>query len=187
MKMAGNIAISLFISLFLLQTAIAQTQKTPEELAKETEEACAATASTKSSPDKIEELVNKACALLEKEGKAAFPKFRGKDSEFIYAGNYIFVQNTSGVMMMHPIKFKMEGQNLIDMKDVNGKPFVMEMSKLALEKGSGWMEYMWPKPGSKEQSRKISYVKLCNVDGEKAAVGFGVWDMTDEEAQKVLK
>jgi hypothetical protein len=44
-------------------------------LAKETEAACAASAKTKPTIDMIKEKVDKAGALLAKEGKAAFSKF----------------------------------------------------------------------------------------------------------------
>lgn len=179
------VMVSLCLSL-AFQVAVVLAQKAPEELAKESEEFCMSTASTKPTPAMIIEKVNKAAALLEKEGKAAFPKFKGKDSEFIFAGTYIWIHDETGLMRMHPIKYKMEGQNYIDLKDSNGKLFFVSMNELAKAKGSGWVEYMWPKPGEKNISKKISYVKLVKVDGEAMVVGCGVYDMNEADIKGAL-
>ncbi len=39
----------------------------------------------------IEAMVNKAAALLDREGKAALPAFRVKDSEWYHGDSYLFV------------------------------------------------------------------------------------------------
>jgi cytochrome c len=169
------------------QVSIALAQKTPDELAKESEDACVATEKTKPTPEMIIDKVNKACALLEKEGKTAYPKFKGKDSEFIFAGTYIWIHDMAGQMRMHPVKYKMENQNYIDLKDSNGKLFFTVMNKVAKEKGAGWVDYMWPKPGEKDPALKVSYVKSCKVDGDDLVIGCGVYDMSQADMQKVLK
>ncbi|MGA7642304.1 MAG: cache domain-containing protein [Syntrophobacteraceae bacterium] len=115
------------------------------------------------------------------------PKFRGKDSEFIFAGTYVWIHDMSGTMRVHPIKYKMEGQKLIDLKDSNGKLFFTAMNEVAKTKGSGWVDYMWPKPGEKTPSLKVSYVKVVKVDGEDLVLGCGVYDMPPEEIQKLVK
>ncbi|MEM5786747.1 MAG: cache domain-containing protein [Syntrophobacteraceae bacterium] len=167
--------------------SIAIAQMSPEELAKESEAFCATTASTKPTPGLIVEKVEKAAALVQKDGKNAFSKFKGKDSEFIFAGTYIWIHDGSGTMMMHPIKYKMEGQNYIDLKDTNGKLFFTSMNEIAKAKGSGWVDYMWPKPGEKSLSQKVSYVKLVKVGGEDLILGCGVYDMSAADLQQVLK
>jgi cytochrome c len=187
MKRIGIAVLVVFFSTCGFQTLFALADKTPDELAKETEEACEATAATKPTPQMIMDKVNQACALLQKEGKAGFSKFQGKDSQFVFAGTYIWIHDMAGVMRMHPIKYKMNGQSLVDFKDSNGKRFFNEMNKVAKEKGSGWVDYMWPKPGVKEPSQKVSFVKLCNVQGEDLVVGCGVYDLPAADVQKLLK
>ena len=156
-----------------------------EKLAKESEEAAAASAKDKPTVDMIVKKVEKACELLGKEGKAAFPKFKGKTSEFIFAGTYIWVHDMDGITKMHPIKYKLEGKSTMAIKDVNGKLFFTEMNKIAREKGAGWLTYMWPKPGEKEPSKKVSYVKMCKVDGVDMVVGCGVYDLPADEVKKL--
>jgi hypothetical protein len=46
---------------------------------------------------------------------------------------------------------------------------------------------MWPKPGEKTPSLKVSYVKLVKVDGEDLVLGCGVYDLSPEEIQKLVK
>jgi len=44
------------------------------------------------------------------------------------------------------------------------------------KKGSGWVDYMWPKPGEKSPSKKVSYVKGAKMPtGEVVIVGAGIY------------
>ena len=117
----GKVLMVLFCMALLFQPLLAQGQPSPEQLAKETEDACAASAKTKPTAEMITDKVNKAADLLAKEGTAAFPKFKGKDSDFIFAGTYIWIHELEGPMLMHPIKFKLDGQNITGVKDTAGK------------------------------------------------------------------
>ncbi|MFZ5951880.1 MAG: cache domain-containing protein [Candidatus Rifleibacteriota bacterium] len=158
-----------------------------EELAKITEEACAATSGEKPTAEMIIKKVEEACEILTKEGKKAFSQFMGKDSKFLFAGTYIWIHNLEGIMLMHPIKFKLEGTPLLIFKDKNGKRFFVEMNKVAEEKGSGWVDYLWPIPGSKEIGRKVSFVKYCETpEKDKLVVGCGIYGMADAEIEKLV-
>jgi signal transduction histidine kinase len=155
-----------------------QVSDAAKKLAQESETFCASTASTKPTPEMIISKVNEACVLVEKEGTKSFSKFKGKNSTFIFAGTYIWINDLNGKMLMHPIKPGMEGQDLIGLKDSNGKRFFVDMITIAKEKGSGWVDYLWPKPGSSERSTKVSYVKKTTCNGLELVVGCGVYDMT---------
>lgn len=152
---------------------------------KESEDACIESAKNgPATPQLIVKKVEEAAALVAKEGKAAFPKFKGKKSPFLFNGTYIWIHEPNGKMLMHPIKLAMEGKNLLNLKDKNGKLFFVEMNKIALSKGSGWSEYVWPKPGEKESSPKVSYVKLVKHGNESFILGCGAYDMTLEDVKK---
>jgi cytochrome c len=187
MKLVYTGLIAVFCSVFLFNAIPAIAETTPEELSKESTAACKASESTKPTTQMVMEKVEKAAALLQKEGKAAFPKFKGKDSEFIFAGTYIWIHDLPGLMRMHPIMYKMEGKSCIDFKDANGKLFFTAMNDVAKSKGAAWVDYMWPKPGEKQASLKVSYVKLVKVEGEDLVVGSGIYDVSPEEVQKLVK
>jgi hypothetical protein len=158
-------------------------------LAKESEDYCASTINKDrpTPPELIVAKVNEACALLEKEGAAAFPKFSGKGSAFLYEGTYVWVHRLAdSAMLMHPIKYKMVGNNLIGLKDAKGKRFFVVMNNLAKEKGEGWVEYYWPKPGSEDSVRKISFVKKGKLaDGTEVIVGSGLVNFSDADVAKL--
>src|SRR6266404_6270985 len=121
-------------------------------------------------------LVEKAAALIESKGKSAFPEFKKKDSEWLKGETYIFIADMSGTILMHPANPELETKSIIDLKDANGKAFMREFIETAKTKGSGWVDYMWPKPGEKSPSKKLSYVKRTKMpDGEMVIVGAGTY------------
>ncbi|MDR3630987.1 MAG: methyl-accepting chemotaxis protein [Desulfocapsaceae bacterium] len=74
--------------------------------------------------------------------------------------DYFFIIDTGARIVMHPIKPELDGKDMSDFQDPQGKKFFAEMARLGKENGDGYIEYMWPKPGEKDPVRKISYVRL---------------------------
>jgi cytochrome c len=114
---------------------------------------------------RIEAMVNKAAALVESQGKAAFSEFRKRDSEWWSGNTYLFVYDKDMNVLLNPAFPKREGTNVHGDKDVNGKLFHDEFMEVIRTKGSGWVDYMFPKPGQTQLSQKWSYVKAVKVDG----------------------
>jgi cytochrome c len=172
----------LITALLCLPLALAAAELSPEALAlaQESEAKCVATEKDKATPQQIIDKVKEGAALVAKDGKAAFAKFRGKDSPFIFGGTYIWIHDMEGTMQMHPVKPKMETKPLLGLKDSNGKAFFVDMNKVASE-GGGWVDYMWPKPGAKEPVLKVSYVVQAKHGDEVFVIGCGVYDLTLEQ------
>jgi len=63
----------------------------------------------------------------------------------------------NGITLMHSADPELETKNIIELKDANGKAFIREFAATA-KKGSGWVDYMWPKPGEK---KPLQEGKLC--------------------------
>jgi cytochrome c len=121
-------------------------------------------------------LVDKAAALTESKGKTAFPEFKKKGSAWLKGETYIFIADMNGTILMHPANPELETKSILDMKDANGKAFMREFIETAKAKGSGWVDYMWPKPGEKSPSKKLSYVKRATMpSGEMVVVGAGIY------------
>jgi cytochrome c len=155
----------------------------PATLAEQSATYCNSTARDEMTrPTEIVAQVKKACALLEKEGTAAFPKFQGEGSEFLFAGTYMWIHTLDdGTMLMHPMKYKLNGKSVIGLKDKKGKRFFATMNKVVKADGEGWVEYYWPKPGSNDIVRKVSYVRGCTTpDGQELVVGCGLYKYNDE-------
>ncbi|MBU0478408.1 cache domain-containing protein [bacterium] len=128
------------------------------------------------------EFVRKAALLIEQKGESAFKKLR---SVPWYSGEqYIFVTKLDGVEVLNPAFPEIEGKNLMDLEDSWGKRivknYIQEVSGYG-HKTEGWTHYLWPKPGSKKESWKTTYLKLVkSPDGKKYIVGSGLYDMKVE-------
>lgn len=178
--------------LVCLWATFSSAEMTAEEaaaaLAEESEAYCASTVTGRpTDPAIITKKVDEACVLLEKEGTAAFPQFQGKGSPFLFEGTYIWIHTLAeSRMLMHPIKYKMVGRELVGLRDKHGKAFFVTMNDLVRERGAGWVEYQWPIPGSDEFTRKISYVKKCTMaDGVEVVIGCGLYSYSDEDVAKL--
>lgn len=71
---------------------------------------------------------------------------------------YFWIHDMNDLMVMHPIKPALDGQKLDQMKDKNGKFFFVEFNKVVKAQGAGFVDYLWPKPGSQDDVPKISFV-----------------------------
>ncbi|HTY59504.1 MAG TPA: methyl-accepting chemotaxis protein [Bacteroidota bacterium] len=86
---------------------------------------------------------------------------------------YFWINDMTPVMIMHPFKPELNGTDISDNRDPDGKRIFVEMANVCREKGEGSVEYMWPKPGFSKPVPKISYVKLYKPWGW--VVGSGVY------------
>ena len=72
--------------------------------------------------------------------------------------NYFFILDFDATMVMHPISPQMEGKPQYERADPLGKKLFAEMTDLAKKDGSGFVSYVWNKPGETNPSPKLSYV-----------------------------
>ena len=87
----------------------------------------------------------------------------------------MFVDNMKGIALLNAAFPKLEGTDETGLKDAKGKLITMEMTKVAQTKGSGWVDYLWPKPGQSQPGQKWSYIKAVKIDGEPGLVGAGFY------------
>jgi len=124
----------------------------------------------------IETLVNNAAALVESQSKAAaFAQFRTRNSKWWFGNTYLFAYDQNLNVLLNPAFPKREGTNVHGQTDANGKPMHDEFLKVVRTEGSGWVDYVFPKPGKSEPSRKWTYVKAVNIDGTPGLIGAGFY------------
>lgn len=76
-----------------------------------------------------------------------------------YGNNdYFFVIDMQNRMVMNPTATKLIGQDMSEMKDPNGKRLFIEINETVRRHGSGFVDYLWQKPGSEKPQPKLSYV-----------------------------
>ncbi|MES2582482.1 MAG: methyl-accepting chemotaxis protein [Pseudomonadota bacterium] len=91
-----------------------------------------------------------------------------------YSGaEYFWVNDMSPKMVMHPIRPELDGKDLTDNKDPTGQRLFVEFVKVVKAKGAGYVDYLWPKPGSEKPVQKVSYVKGFEPWGW--VIGSGVY------------
>jgi cytochrome c len=78
-------------------------------------------------------------------------------------------------VLLNPAFPQREGTNVNGQKDAKGKLFHNEIIKTAETKGSGWVDYMFPKPGQTELSQKWTYVKKVTIDGVPGLIASGFY------------
>jgi methyl-accepting chemotaxis protein len=104
--------------------------------------------------------------------------------------DYFWIHNMDLKMVMHPIKPALNGKDLSGFKDPKGKKLFVEMVKVCREKGEGFVNYLWPKPGFDKPVPKLSYVKLFKEWNW--IVGTGVYlddiaALVDHEREDILE
>ena len=123
----------------------------------------------------IKAMVDRAAALIEKKGKDTFPEFRKKGGEWFNGDTYLFVARMDGITLVNAAFPAEEGQNRLDLKDADGKPFIREIIDMLKTRNSGWIDYAWRKPGESKPSKKSAYVKKAKLGKETVYVGAGIY------------
>jgi signal transduction histidine kinase len=123
----------------------------------------------------VVDAVSAAVANIEKNGDAAFPLFHDPTGPFMAKDAYVFVVADDGTELVNPAFPNLEGRNLLDVKDTQGKTLVREMLQVARTRGAGWVDYMWPKPGDNVSTQKSTYVRSAKVGTKSVVVGCGVY------------
>jgi len=96
---------------------------------------------------------------------------------------YFWINDMEPRMIMHPIKPELDGADLSNNADPNGKRLFVEMVDICKRKGAGFVDYYWPKPGEPKPVPKISYVKLQPEWGWIIGSGIYIDDVEREIAQ----
>ena len=123
----------------------------------------------------IEDLVDRAAALLTARGKDAFAELRDKKGPYVFLNTYVFVDDPTGTELVNPAQPSLQGKNLIGARDVRGKLVVRDYIAAALDKGSTWVDYYWYKPGQNTPAYKRAYVRKVMSGDATYIVGSGFY------------
>lgn len=120
-----------------------------------------------------------AVEFLSKHGKEGLKEFNDPNSKWTKEP-YAFVDSMKGAIIGHPNK-NFLGKNLLAMKDIKGKMFAAEFLKVAKsDKGSGWVDYWWPKLKGGKPVQKVTYI--MRVPGQDMFVGIGIYGYSKAQA-----
>jgi len=109
--------------------------------------------------DEAQALAERAVAHVAAVGRdAAFADFNRPDGGFVDGELYVFCQDASGIVVAHGGNPKIVGQDMSGVLGPDGKLSNVEINKLGLTQGGGWLEFRWPNPATKRIELKAAYV-----------------------------
>ncbi|MDD4910777.1 MAG: methyl-accepting chemotaxis protein [Sideroxydans sp.] len=100
---------------------------------------------------------------------------------------YFWINDMQPRMVMHPTKPELDGKDLSESKDPSGKLLFMDMVGVVKASGAGFVQYMWPRPGSDHPIPKVSYVKGYQPWGWVIGSGVYVDDVDEEIKSEVVR
>jgi signal transduction histidine kinase len=123
------------------------------------------------------EMCKLAAEAILQDKDAALAEIANPDGKFVWKDSYVFAMDLKGKMLAHPMMpGLMKMDNLLSTPDknpTNPKMLFVEFVVLAGTKGEGWVDYMWPKPGSTQPSKKETYI--YRVPNTTIFVGAGIY------------
>jgi methyl-accepting chemotaxis protein len=118
------------------------------------------------------ELVKKAVQSLTEHGRdLTFADVNNPLGGYTDRDLYVVVYDINGKNLAHGANPKLIGQNLIDAKDGAGKPYVRERVEIIKSRDSGWQDYTFLNPISKQMEPKSMFLQKY----EDLIVGCGVY------------
>lgn len=94
---------------------------------------------------------------------------------------YFFMYDKKGVNVFHPMKPSLEGKNLIGLTDPKGNKVIQGLLETA-QRGDGYFNFMFEKPGTNELIDKIGYAVMVNNNQWMLGTGAYIDDIEREVA-----
>lgn len=109
-------------------------------------------------PEQATAMVKSGVAFIKANGpEKGYAEITSKTGQFRQQDLYLVVYGLDGTVHAHGANEKMVGRNLIDLKDVDGKPFVRERVEMGKQKVSFWQDYKFTNPENKKIEPKTMY------------------------------
>lgn len=148
----NKIIVGVFICLFIVTSVHAEQRATPLEAKKLVEQAVAYV-KTNGEEKVLKEFNNPHGKFVKDE-----LYLLGYDlNEVLKDDLYVFVYDLKGVLLANPKAPKLVGKNLYNEPDSKGKLFRKEIVDLANSRGSGWVDYTYMNPSTRQEENKITY------------------------------
>jgi cytochrome c len=88
---------------------------------------------------------------------SVYKEVNSKNPKWVDRDLYLVVYGLDGTVRAHGANTKLVGENLIDMLDIDGKPYVKERVDMAKSKGTFWQDYKFTNPTTKKIEPKSMY------------------------------
>lgn len=136
-------------------------------------------------PQMVVENVRKAAEVIKTQGEIGLKIVSDPTSEFNTGDDYIFIIDVEKSLVVSNPRFpERTGGNIREHLDWNKEHYGVRLCEVAMQ-GGGWIEFVWPKPGTTEGVRKISYI--YPIPGLRYTVCAGIYNesMVIDELNKM--
>lgn len=108
-------------------------------------------------------LVKKGISYMQKNGKDNLIRaVNNKDPQMLDRDLYLSVWDLKANVLAHGANSRLVGKDIIELKDADGKAFMREIVSKAATATSGWVDYKWTDPVTKEIQPKSAYFEKAN-------------------------
>jgi cytochrome c len=132
-------------------------------------------AGEKATTEECIQKTHEAAAMINARGLEESIKLIGDPKgPFVWKDSYVFLMDLKGKMLAHPMQPELTRyEHVLLETDATDKALFVHFVNVAKEHGQGWVDYMWPKPGKKSPSKKVTYI--YKVPSQDVFVGAGVY------------
>ncbi len=123
----------------------------------------------------VEDVVEQAVIMLEENGIAEIDRLRDPATPYVFLDTYIFVLEKNGNVILDPAFPSLKVRNFKDIRDAGGRNVGKAIIDYLKNNKSGWLSFMWPRPGENWPSRKGIFVSKANVNGRELIVGSSMF------------
>lgn len=123
--------------------------------------------------------------LLKQNGSQQIQTFIQNRENYKFEGYYLYIYKLDGTNVFHSGMPQLEGKNLYEITDINGKKIIELILEALHNKNNphGWVHFTWFKPGTFFPVPKSScHFRVKTNDGEEYFVGGGL-DYPQEEKE----
>ena len=109
-------------------------------------------------------LVKRAVAYYqEKGGASALAEFNNPQGLFVDKNLFLFAIDLNGTVVANNANPWAVGKKILESKDGQGKYYIKAAIELSKTEQAGWVDYVWPNPGTRAQEPKSLYVERVDT------------------------
>ena len=116
-------------------------------------------------PQEAEQLARNAASHLATHGRErAFRDFLTPPAGFMRDDLYVFAFDSAGTMWVNGGFPDLIGSNILNARDSQGRPFLVEGMQRAARNGDAWVEYTWYNPCNGKMMAKSAFIIAVGDD-----------------------
>jgi cytochrome c len=112
----------------------------------------------RATPDEAMAMVQKTIAAMKANGvEKTIAEINSLSQQFRDRDLYISVMDMKGFLIAHGANKRMQGIDIIDLKDIDGKVYIRQRLDVLKTKDRGWQDYKFVNPVTKQIEQKTMY------------------------------